>query len=213
MQVKEAPGQMTRMMRNPDLQTKGREEIIFSCPQGGNAIADLSSLPLAPLKHALASVVAILQTNHPGFFERMEGYYETRFLIDPVDVPMVFLFRTHPENPSITPCWNAQDIDFDVKISGHLSDLIDLFEGRVDGDALFFSRAISIEGDTSATLALRNSIDSEEIELISEIAARFGPFGAPLRLAGEKAPALIGRTYDFVERIRASMRKTNHAET
>ncbi len=175
--------------------------------QGVGKITILNVIPLAALRRVLGSILAVLQANHPGFFERMEGYCETRFLIDPVDIPFAFTFLPDPLNASIEPSWDAGDDNWDVRVTGRLNDLVDLFEGEVDGDALFFSRAITVEGDTSAVLALRNAIDSEEIKLVSEIAARFGPFGAPIRIAGENAPRLLARSHDFVEGLRARILK------
>jgi len=41
--------------------------------------------------------------------------------------------------------------------------MIELLEGRADGDALFFSRTLTVEGDMEAVVALRNAIDGSEI--------------------------------------------------
>ena len=38
-----------------------------------------------------------------------------------------------------------------------------LLDGTLDGDALFFSRIISISGRTEAVLALRNTIEDAEL--------------------------------------------------
>ena len=67
---------------------------------------------------------------------------------------------------------------WDARIAGPLAALIGLVHGAYDGDALFFSRDLVIEGDTAAVLALRNAIDNEELDL----AARDD---APVRSAGE----------------------------
>jgi len=159
-------------------------------------------VPLAALRRVLSSVVAVLRSNHPGFFERMEGYCDVRFLIDPTDLPFAFLFHPDPDCPAIEPLWRASDDAWDVRVTGRLDDLVDLFEGNADGDALFFARAITIEGDTSAVLALRNAVDGEEIRLVSEMADQFGPFGMPLRVIGEHGPELVSRTHDLFARIR-----------
>jgi predicted lipid carrier protein YhbT len=50
-----------------------------------------------------------------------------------------------------------------------------MVHGALDGDALFFSRDIVIEGDTEAVLALRNAVDDAEIDLAAEVAAIAGP--------------------------------------
>ena len=52
-----------------------------------------------------------------------------------------------------------------------------LLEGRVDGDALMFSRDLTIEGDVEAVLALRNAIDDTQLDLAGESGSLFGPFG------------------------------------
>ena len=60
-----------------------------------------------------------------------------------------------------------------------------LVDGSYDGDALFFSRDLVVEGDVEAVLALRNAIDDAGIDLVADTAALFGPL-APIgeRLLG-----------------------------
>ena len=77
----------------------------------------------------------------------------------------------------------------DAMVSGNWLALVAMLEGRVDGDALFFSRALSFQGETDLVLAIRNAIDGAGLDLVAEIAAVLGP-GAPAfrRLA----PAMLG---------------------
>ncbi len=42
--------------------------------------------------------------------------------------------------------------------------LIGLLDGTYDGDALFFTRDLVIEGDTAAVLALRNAIEDANLD-------------------------------------------------
>lgn len=53
--------------------------------------------------------------------------------------------------------------------------LLALLEGRIDSDALFFTREIVIAGDTSAVVALRNVLDRETIVLLDEASSLLGP--------------------------------------
>ncbi len=53
--------------------------------------------------------------------------------------------------------------------------LLALLEGKCDGDALFFSRALTVGGDTEALLILRNALDNEQIILREVACSLFGP--------------------------------------
>ena len=59
--------------------------------------------------------------------------------------------------------------------------VVGLVDGAFDGDALFFSRDLVIEGDTAAALALRNAIDDAELDLAHEAATLSGPLARPLK--------------------------------
>jgi predicted lipid carrier protein YhbT len=97
------------------------------------------------------------------------------FLIDPVNLPVVF--RIQPMTSGIVECRSrSSSCKWDARVAGSLKSLLGMIQGNLDGDALFFSRDISIEGDTEAVVALRNAIDAAEIDLIAEIGDLFGPF-------------------------------------
>jgi len=167
-----------------------------------SVIADaLSELPLAALQRALASAMALVARNHPRLFERLEGYWDARFLIDPVDLPVVFLLLPDPARPRLAAAWSADGVEATATIRGRMLRLVDLLEGGLDGDALFFSRDIEIEGDTGAVLALRNAVESEEIVLFKEFADALGPFGIPVSLVGERGPDAVAAARSAVNRL------------
>lgn len=139
--------------------------------------------------------------NHPRLFERLEGYWDARFVIDPVDLPIVFLLCPDPVAPRLTAAWSREGLNSTAIIGGRMLRLIDLLEGELDGDALFFSRDIEIEGDTGAVLALRNAIESEEIVLFREFAKALGPFGVPVRVLGERGPDAIAAARGILNRL------------
>jgi predicted lipid carrier protein YhbT len=56
--------------------------------------------------------------------------------------------------------------------------LFDLIVGPHDGDALFFSRDLTIQGDIGAVLALRNAIDNAELDLPHEVAQLLQPLSS-----------------------------------
>ena len=87
--------------------------------------------------------------------------------IDPTDLPIVFRLVPDPKRPRLEVERDGEAKSSDARIAGPLAALIGLVHGAYDGDALFFSRDLVIEGDTAAVLALRNAIDNEEIDLVA----------------------------------------------
>ncbi|WP_296712302.1 SCP2 sterol-binding domain-containing protein [Rhodoblastus sp.] len=132
--------------------------------------------PLAPLSFAAARLARSLGRRHPALFKRLGDQTGKTFLLDPTDLPFAFLLSPRPEAPGLKAVRRSSAGSWDARIAGSLAALIGLVHGAYDGDALFFSRDLVIEGDTEAVLALRNAIDNEEIDLARETAALFGPF-------------------------------------
>ena len=52
--------------------------------------------------------------------------------------------------------------------------LLALLEGRIDGDAMFFARSLSITGDMEAMLALRNALDDSGFDLPRDLGKAAG---------------------------------------
>jgi predicted lipid carrier protein YhbT len=139
----------------------------------------LRLVPTQPMGPALTLIARRLIARHPGLIARLGGYATARYVIDPTDLPLVLLLQPHPTHTRIEVHRSAPEAD--ARIAGPLAGLLGLVHGAYDGDALFFSRDLVIEGDTSAALALRNAIDDAELDLGAEIAALAGPFRAVLR--------------------------------
>lgn len=138
-------------------------------------------LPLILLKPLLGRLARELTVRHPGLFQRLGAHRSRVFLIDPVDMPAVLLLTPDPENPDLVAHSRHEPISYDAAISGSLLKLIALINGNADGDALFFSRELTIEGDTECVLALRNAIDNLDLNLFEEIEHMLGPPGIALR--------------------------------
>ena len=90
-------------------------------------------------------------------------------------------------------------------IRGPLLVLIDLLEGRLDGDAAFFSRDLAFEGDTEAVVVLRNAVDSGEIDLTADLLSVLGPLTAPAHHALNTAGALFARAAEDLDTLRAAL--------
>jgi predicted lipid carrier protein YhbT len=128
---------------------------------------------------------------HPGIFPRLEAHAGKVFLIDPTDLPFVFRLAPRPGRPVVEPCRREAMPAWDARIAGPLAALIGMIHGAYDGDAMFFSRDILIQGDPEAVLALRNALDDAEIDLPTEIAAACGPVGPAIaRIAHGVLPVM-----------------------
>ena len=139
----------------------------------------LRAVPLAPMSVALSLLVRRVIRGHPGLLERLGEYGGRRFVVDPTDLPLCLLIQPNAARDVVR--LYRQPPSADARIAGPLAALLGLVHGTWDGDALFFSRDLVIEGDTSAALALRNAIDDAELDLGTEISALAGPFGQMLR--------------------------------
>jgi Putative lipid carrier protein len=119
-------------------------------------------LPLLPLEVAARHLMTNAMKARPSFAARLGSYMGRTFAVDPVDCPFVFLIR--PEDGRTELSVVRQAANFDARIAAPLVVLIGMVDGSYDGDALFFSRDLSIEGDTEAVLALRNAIENADLD-------------------------------------------------
>jgi len=141
----------------------------------------LRPMPLALLQPALKLAMNTIQRRHPEVFDRLSCLEDPVYLIDPVDLPFVFILKPDPLMPTLHAERDAFGIDVTATIRGPLMALIGLLEGTTDGDALFFSRDLVVEGDTEAVVALRNAVDGAEIDVLEDLLAALGPLARPAR--------------------------------
>lgn len=140
----------------------------------------IGPLPLAPLQPVLALMLTRIGKLHPGLYERLGEHAGKRFGIAPTDLPFAFVLETDPRRPAaraVRRLPGGMDAKIDARICGPLAGLIGMAEGSFDGDALFFSRALAIEGDIAAVLALRNALDDARLDLGTVLFGGFGPLG------------------------------------
>ena len=154
--------------------------------------------PLAPLRLACDRLIANLTKRRPRLFERLGEHVSKTVTIDPTDLPIAFRLSPDPERPRLEVARQFDASSSDARIAGPLAALLGLIHGAYDGDALFFSRDLVIEGDTALVVALRNALDNEELNLADEAAALFGPLASlvarPLGDVSKLAQRLTGVT-------------------
>jgi predicted lipid carrier protein YhbT len=137
----------------------GNEEI--SLPASARRL--LPPFAAAPFGPLLTLSLRSLARRRPGLFERLGEHSTARFLIDPTDLS--FAFNVVPDGASavVRVTGKSGSAPCDVVIRGPLLTLLGILDGTLDGDALFFHRAISVSGKTEAVVALRNAIEDAEL--------------------------------------------------
>lgn len=125
---------------------------------------------------ALAALAAILSRllrstamRHPSVLRRMGGAAGARFCLDLTDMPVLLVME--PALGRIRAFPRNEAPGHDAIIRGKITAFLSMLHGAEDGDALFFSGELAIEGDTGAVLALRNALDDAELDLTEEIAS------------------------------------------
>lgn len=135
----------------------------------------LAPLPLPLIQPLLQKIVRSAAQNRPEMFRRLGPHRQKTYLIDPVNMPFVLVLRPDADSPSLRACRRRDHIPHDARIAGSFLTLLRMIDGRLDGDALFFSRDLIVEGDTEAIVVLRNAMDDLDGSIADEIAAPFGP--------------------------------------
>lgn len=94
----------------------------------------------------------------------------------------------------------ANDVkNADVKISCEIIDLLKLSEGEVDGDALFFSRNIVIEGNAEILVLLRNALENEGLEFRNIISPKNAIFAASINRIIIEIDTRLGKFDQFFD--------------
>lgn len=136
----------------------------------------LRPLPLLPLQLAMQSLVDVICVRHPELGERLESFATRRVGIAPADLPFAMVLEPRGGVIELALVRTLENETTAARIHGPFLALLGLVDGTYDGDALFFSRDLAIEGDLEVVLALRNAIDDAEIKLGAEMVACLGSF-------------------------------------
>jgi predicted lipid carrier protein YhbT len=139
----------------------------------------------------LTRMVRGVRERKVGILDRLGQHAGAVIAIAPNDLPIVFRVQASAAEP-VTMIRRGDVYSWDARITAPFFSLLAMLHGVEDGDALFFSREVMIEGDTSAVLAFRNALDAEEIDLTEEVLASVGLNG-PAGHVMRSALAAIGR--------------------
>ena len=125
---------------------------------------------------------------HPDIFERLADLGEPRYLIDPVDLPFVFLLRPDPEAPTLTAASDAEGFEATAAIRGPLLALIDLLSDVLSVLGPFSGPARVLAGGVTALFS-RAAQDLETLRT-AIIAPAIRRMDAGLRELDEEVSAL-----------------------
>lgn len=156
-------------------------------------------LPLSPMEIAVRHLINRALAARPSFEARLAEYAGRRFAIDPVDCPFTFFITASNGKAEVEIIRDADKVPFDARIRAPLIVLMGMIDGTYDGDALFFSRDLTIEGDTEAVLALRNALEDAEFdpgEVLGVPSKVRGPFNRAAELTFAEMRKVLGAPQD-----------------
>ena len=157
-----------------------------------------SVLPLLPLELVARRLLANAMAARPSFASRLGEHAGQTFAIDPVDCPFVFLITPLEGRATVRLVRDLSAAAHDARIAAPLVVLLGMIDGTYDGDALFFSRDLVIDGDTGAVLALRNAIENAELDPSAVLGLPKNIRG-PFNRATDMALARLRRALDAPE--------------
>ena len=140
----------------------------------------LAPVPLALMQPIFDHIAAHVARTRPELFARLGVHTGKRFLIDPIDLPFVLVLTPDVQRPRLKAHRRNEDPAHEAGIAGTFFNLLDMIDGVLDGDALFFSRDLQVSGDTEAVVALRNALDDFEGSALDSVVSAFGPLSKPV---------------------------------
>lgn len=147
-------------------------------------------LPRAMLARLSAVVVRRLERSHPRVLRDLARLEPAIIEIVPYDLPHRFILRIG--RAPVTLEVSGRDAPpADATVAASIATLVDLIEGRIDSDTLFFQRDLAITGDTAVLVGLRNVLDREEWVLGDELARPFGPLAPAARAVARRLDRVI----------------------
>ncbi|MDD3288602.1 MAG: SCP2 sterol-binding domain-containing protein [Alphaproteobacteria bacterium] len=164
----------------------------------------MSLMPPPVLSRMVSALVHKMERRHPRMFKNLERLDKATVLFEPTDLPHKFILKIGSKPVSLELAAPDSEISGAI-IRGDLKSLLDMLEGRVDGDTLFFSRSIVVSGDTSVIVGLRNTLDREGLNLMDEVAAVCGPFAGSAIMAVTVFDKIAKRAKNHLMKIHDSL--------
>jgi predicted lipid carrier protein YhbT len=164
-----------------------------------------ATLPRVVLTRFAQAVLRGIDRTHPRLLGNLARLDPALVHIVPDDLPYRFALRVGSE-PVTLAIVDRNATGADAEVAASVATLVDLLEGRIDSDTLFFRRDLRISGNTAVIVGLRNVLDRDEVNLFNELAALAGPFAPPARALARRLDRALDQ---FGGRI-AAMHRTLH---
>ena len=123
----------------------------------------IAPLPRTPMELLLSRLTKQLVARRPELLRRLGDVVRVPIAIVPDDMPHAFLLSLDADKSSVTICDKDGIEDAEAVVRAPFLVLLGLLDGTFDGDALFFSRDLRIEGKTEYVLALRNTLEDADL--------------------------------------------------
>lgn len=158
------------------------------------------------IQKCVDALVGRFMTYHGYVIDRMAEYAPVYMVMEPRDLPISFFVHFSSNKLDIQViekgAYTSQD---PIIISAKLATFISILEGNLDGDALFFSRELSITGDTTSIVALRNILEAESIDINEDIKKTFGSFASMVVNGKDFLSSTLSVADAKLEKIKASI--------
>ncbi|WP_421930713.1 ubiquinone anaerobic biosynthesis accessory factor UbiT [Phenylobacterium sp.] len=118
-----------------------------------------------PAEWMLSGALRRLARRRPEVFERLGVFGDAAFLIAPDGSPVAFRLAPQGACAGVQVRRRDDRSPCAARIEGPLGALLGLFDGSLDADSAFFSRAIRVSGDIEAVMALHNTLEAAELTL------------------------------------------------
>jgi len=146
-----------------------------------------------------------MRRRHPKLFENFGRLDPAVIHVEATDLPQRIAIAYGNGRLDVRVLLDERGPPPDARVKASLVTLVDLLEGRIDGDSMFFTRGLEVTGSTTVIVAVRNTLDREEIHLRDEIAALFGPFEKPARRVGRAVETALDRLRAHVVEFHAGL--------
>jgi predicted lipid carrier protein YhbT len=170
--------------------------------------AGATVLPRPLLDRLAKAVVRGLDRSHPKLLPNLARLEPAVIHIAPTDLPYRFVLGVGRE-PVTLDITDRVATGADAEVAASVATLVDLLEGRIDSDTLFFRRDLTVSGNTAVIVGLRNVVDRDEIRLGDELAALCGPLARPSRVIAR----VVDRALDRLGARVGAMHRTLHPTT